>query len=137
MTTAKRTTQLKILLQSEQTEFILEAHNGLAAKIVEEAGFKGIWGSGLALSAQHAVRDNNELSWTDVVGMLDFMADATTIPILSKAFYTENDFELTTTVIPLGSGPWKVGKFDFGIYLEYDRVTDYWAKDIQVKKPLW
>jgi phosphoenolpyruvate phosphomutase len=78
----RKTTQLKNLLRSDETEFILEAHNGLAAKIVEETGFKGIWGSGLALSAQHAVRDNNELSWTQVVNILEFMSDATTIPIL-------------------------------------------------------
>ncbi|MFO0730280.1 MAG: hypothetical protein U0361_04670 [Nitrospiraceae bacterium] len=30
---------------SDQLEFICEAHNGLSAKIVEEAGFKGIWGA--------------------------------------------------------------------------------------------
>jgi len=88
----KKTTQLKQLLQSDQTEFILEAHNGLAAKIVEEAGFKGIWGSGLALSAQHAVRDNNELSWTQVVGMLEFMSDATSIPILLDGDTGYGDF---------------------------------------------
>ena len=29
----------------------MEAHNGLSAKVVEEAGFKGIWASGLAISA--------------------------------------------------------------------------------------
>ena len=78
----KKTSQLKKLLESSETEFILEAHNGLAARIVEEAGFRGIWASGLALSAQHAVRDNNELSWTQVVEALEFMSDATTIPIL-------------------------------------------------------
>ncbi len=88
----KKTSQLKNLLQSGQTEFILEAHNGLAAKIVEEAGFKGIWGSGLALSAQHAVRDNNELSWTQVVNMLEFMSDATTIPILLDGDTGYGDF---------------------------------------------
>jgi phosphoenolpyruvate phosphomutase len=88
----KKTTQLKALLQSDRTEFILEAHNGLAAKIVEEAGFKGIWGSGLALSAQHAVRDNNELSWTQVVEILEFMADATTIPILLDGDTGYGDF---------------------------------------------
>ena len=33
----KKTTQLKQLLQSERLEFIMEAHNGLSAKIVEEA----------------------------------------------------------------------------------------------------
>jgi phosphoenolpyruvate phosphomutase len=89
---SRKTTQLKQLLQSPQTEFILEAHNGLAARIVEEAGFKGIWGSGLALSAQHAVRDNNELSWTQVVNILEFMSDATTIPILLDGDTGYGDF---------------------------------------------
>jgi phosphoenolpyruvate phosphomutase len=88
----KKTTQLKNLLKSEQTEFILEAHNGLSAKIVEEAGFRGVWGSGLALSAQHAVRDNNELSWTQVVEMLEFMSDATSIPILLDGDTGYGDF---------------------------------------------
>lgn len=92
MHTLKKTTRLKNLLQSNQTEFILEAHNGLCAKIVEEAGFSGIWGSGLALSAQHAVRDNNELSWTQVVNMLEFMSDATTIPILLDGDTGYGDF---------------------------------------------
>jgi len=85
-------TQLRRLLTSPATEFILEAHNGLSAKIVEEAGFKGIWGSGLALSAQHAVRDNNELSWTQVLDHLEFMADATTIPILLDGDTGYGDF---------------------------------------------
>ncbi|MDT8321424.1 MAG: phosphoenolpyruvate mutase [Xanthomonadales bacterium] len=88
----KKTTQLKNLLSSTDIEFILEAHNGLCARIVEEAGFKGIWGSGLALSAQHAVRDNNELSWTQVVETLEFMADATRIPILLDGDTGYGDF---------------------------------------------
>ncbi len=88
----KKTTQLKNLLTSGRTEFILEAHNGLSAKIVEEAGFKGIWGSGLALSAQHAVRDNNELSWTQVIENLEFMSDATSIPILLDGDTGYGDF---------------------------------------------
>jgi phosphoenolpyruvate phosphomutase len=74
--------QLRKLLESNELEFILEAHNGVSASIVERTGFKGIWGSGLALSAQFGVRDSNEASWTQVVDMLEFMSDATTIPIL-------------------------------------------------------
>jgi len=88
----QKTTQLKNMLRSDQTEFILEAHNGLSARIVEEAGFKGIWGSGLALSAQHAVRDNNELSWTQVVEQLEFMTDVTSIPILLDGDTGYGDF---------------------------------------------
>jgi len=88
----QKTTQLRNMLNSGQTEFILEAHNGLSARIVEEAGFKGIWGSGLALSAQHAVRDNNELSWTQVVEQLEFMTDVTSIPILLDGDTGYGDF---------------------------------------------
>jgi phosphoenolpyruvate phosphomutase len=88
----KKTTKLKHLLTSPETSFILEAHNGLAARIVEEAGFAGIWASGLALSAQHAVRDNNELSWTQVVDTLEFMSDATSIPILLDGDTGYGDF---------------------------------------------
>ncbi len=80
--TPSKCTQLRRLLESPQLEFIMEAHNGISARIVEEAGFKGIWASGLAISAQYGVRDNNEASWTQVVEMLEFMSDITQIPIL-------------------------------------------------------
>lgn len=60
----------------------MEAHNGLSAKIVEEAGFAGIWGSGLSISAALGVRDCNEASWTQVLEVMEFMRDATRLPIL-------------------------------------------------------
>ena len=60
----------------------MEAHNGLSARIVEETGFRGIWASGLSISAALGVRDNNEASWTQVLEVVEFMADATSVPIL-------------------------------------------------------
>ncbi len=77
-----RSRQFKKVLFSDQLEFLCEAHNGLSAKIVEEAGFRGIWASGLSISAQFGVRDNNEASWTQVLDNLEFMSDAVRIPIL-------------------------------------------------------
>ena len=77
-----RTAKLRRMLHSAELEFLMEAHNGLSARIVREAGFKGIWASGLSISAQFGVRDNNEASWTQVVDMLEFMADAGDLPIL-------------------------------------------------------
>ncbi len=78
----KKTTQLKQMILSPQLEFLMEAHSGMSARIVEEAGFKGIWGSGLSIAGSLGVRDNNEASWTQVLDVLEFMSDATTIPIL-------------------------------------------------------
>src|SRR5260221_8762464 len=77
-----KTTRLKEMLLSKKIEYLMEAHSGLSAKIVEEAGFEGIWASGLSISASLGVRDNNEASWTQTLDVLEFMADATTLPIL-------------------------------------------------------
>ena len=78
----KKTTTLRNMLCGSQLEFLMESHNGLSAKIVEQAGFNGIWASGLALSASMGIRDNNEASWTQILEIVEFMSDATSIPIL-------------------------------------------------------
>merc|ERR1712216_983199 len=80
--TKRKTTQLREMFYKKELDFLMEAHNGLSAKIVEEAGFNGIWASGLSLSAQLGVRDNNEASWTQIVETVDFMSECTDIPIL-------------------------------------------------------
>ncbi len=77
-----KTTQLKQMISSPELEFLMEAHSGMSAKIVEEDGFKEILGSGLSISGSLGVQDNNEASWTQVLDVLEFMSDATTIPIL-------------------------------------------------------
>ncbi len=81
-TSLRKTTQLKHLVTRPELSFLMEAHNGLSAKVAEEAGFEGIWGSGLSISAALGTRDNNEASWTQVLEVVEFMADATRIPIL-------------------------------------------------------
>jgi phosphoenolpyruvate phosphomutase len=84
--------QFQALLHSPQLEFLMEAHNGLSAKIVEESGFKGIWASGLSVSAALGVRDRNEASWTQVLEVLEFMSDATSVPILLDGDTGYGDF---------------------------------------------
>ena len=80
------------LLTAPQLSFLMEAHNGISAKIVEEAGFEGIWASGLTLSASLGVRDRNEASWTQVLDVLEFMADGTSIPIMLDGDTGYGDF---------------------------------------------
>ncbi|MGB0632644.1 MAG: phosphoenolpyruvate mutase [Alphaproteobacteria bacterium] len=77
-----KSTRLRALLEGPDLGFLMEAHDGLSAKIAEEAGFEAIWASGLSMSAALGVRDSNEASWTQVLEVLEFMADATGIPIL-------------------------------------------------------
>ena len=73
---------LREIIASPDLSFLMEAHSGLSAKIVEEAGFRGVWASGLSISASLGLRDSNEASWTQVLEVLEYMADATSLPIL-------------------------------------------------------
>lgn len=78
----KKTTRLKDIIQSPRLAFLMEAHDGLSAAIVEETGFEGIWASGLTMSAAMGLRDSNEASYTQVLDTLELMSDRTSIPIL-------------------------------------------------------
>ena len=51
LTQPTKTQRLREILLRPQLDFLMEAHNGLSAKIAEEAGFAGIWASGLSMSA--------------------------------------------------------------------------------------
>lgn len=78
----RKSARLRALIEGPEMGFLMEAHDGLSAKIAQEAGFNAVWASGLSMSAALGVRDSNEASWTQVLEVLEFMADATTIPIL-------------------------------------------------------
>ena len=56
------------------------------------------------------------------------------LPIFSRAYYTNKPFEETTLDVPLGSGPYKVGRFEPGRYIEYERVKDWWGADLPVAR---
>jgi phosphoenolpyruvate phosphomutase len=70
------------LFRVPDVSFLMEAHDALSAVIAERSGFQGLWASGLSISASLGFRDANEASWTQVVEVVERMADTTTIPIL-------------------------------------------------------
>lgn len=59
-----------------------------------------------------------------------------TYPVLSKAWYETREFTASTLEPPLASGPYRVGNFSAGSYIEYERVEDYWAGDIGTARGL-
>jgi microcin C transport system substrate-binding protein len=54
------------------------------------------------------------------------------LPIFSKAYYTSHPFDSSSLDPPLGSGAYKVGAMSAGRFIEYQRVADYWGKDLPV-----
>jgi microcin C transport system substrate-binding protein len=56
------------------------------------------------------------------------------LPIFSRAFYAERSFEESSLEVPLGSGPYRVGQFEPGRYIEFLRVADWWGADLPVSR---
>jgi microcin C transport system substrate-binding protein len=54
------------------------------------------------------------------------------MPIFSKAYYTVENFDETTLKPPLGSGQYRIGRFEVGRFIEFDRVENYWGRDLPV-----
>jgi len=56
------------------------------------------------------------------------------LPIFSRAYYATRSFDESTLDAPLGSGAYKVGRFDAGRHIEYERVKDWWGADLPVSR---
>ncbi|MDH3472377.1 MAG: extracellular solute-binding protein [Rhodospirillales bacterium] len=56
------------------------------------------------------------------------------LEILPKHYWEGRDFEKTTLEPPLGSGPYRIGEFEPGRHLVFERVADYWGKDLPVNR---
>jgi microcin C transport system substrate-binding protein len=56
------------------------------------------------------------------------------LPIFSRAYYTAHSFEVSSLDVPLGSGAYKVGRFEPNRYIEYERVKDWWGADLPVSR---
>jgi microcin C transport system substrate-binding protein len=58
-------------------------------------------------------------------------------PILSKKHFDTVPFDSSRMEAPLGSGPYKVGLVSAGRTIEYDRVEDYWGRDLPVNRGMY
>jgi microcin C transport system substrate-binding protein len=56
------------------------------------------------------------------------------LPILSRAYYSKKEFDETTLEPPLGSGPYKVGRFEVGHFIEFERVKDWWGAGLPASR---
>jgi len=56
------------------------------------------------------------------------------MPIFSAVYYQTHAFDETTLEPPLGSSAYKVGAFDQGHFISFERVPDYWGRDLPVNR---
>ncbi|MFB8274820.1 isocitrate lyase/phosphoenolpyruvate mutase family protein [Nocardia colli] len=73
---------LESLFERAGLDFLMGAHDAVSAQIAQDAGFPGVWVSGLGLSAINGLRDSNELSWTQVMERIEMLSDRIAVPAL-------------------------------------------------------
>ena len=56
------------------------------------------------------------------------------LPIFSRSYYASRAFDETSLEPPLGCGPYKVGRFEPGRFIEFERVKDWWGADLPVTR---
>ena len=56
------------------------------------------------------------------------------LPIFSRAYYAARAFDESTLDIPLGSGRYRVKRFEAGRFIEFARVADWWGNDLPVSR---
>jgi microcin C transport system substrate-binding protein len=56
------------------------------------------------------------------------------LPIFSRAYYAKQPFDQSTLDIPLGCGAYKVGRFEVGHFIEFQRVNDWWGAGLPVAR---
>jgi len=78
-----RAAALRQLFATPGPIVIAGAHDGLSGRLVEEAGFSGIWASGFEISASFAVPDASILTMTETLEATRKIADVVTIPVIA------------------------------------------------------
>lgn len=58
------------------------------------------------------------------------------MPVLSKKYWQDRDFAATTLDVPVGSGPYRIERFEPGRFIVYKRDDNYWGKDLPVNRGL-
>ncbi|MGE0668735.1 MAG: extracellular solute-binding protein [Sphingomonadales bacterium] len=56
------------------------------------------------------------------------------LPVLAKHYWQGKEFSKVTLEAPLGSGPYRIGEVKPGRSIVYERVKDYWGKDLPVNR---
>jgi len=64
-----------------QKQIIVSAGDAITAKLVQEAGFDGIWVSGFEASARLGLADNGSITMTEMLNVAKPIVDAVSIPV--------------------------------------------------------
>ena len=74
---------LRRLFAAPEPIVIVGAHDGLSARLVEEAGFDGVWASCFEISAASGVPDASILTMTETLDAARSISDTVSVPVIA------------------------------------------------------
>lgn len=91
--------KLRNLLNISNLEYAMEAYNPISAMIAKNAGFKCLWVGSLGVSASLGIRDDSEISWSEMLSNVDNIFDYVNIPIIVDIDSGYGDENITARVV--------------------------------------
>ena len=76
----------------------------------------------------------HRVRFTFAAGQRDLAVQLASMPVISKRFYSLVRFDETTMEPPVGSGPYRIDRFEPGRSVVYRRDPGYWARDLPVNR---
>ncbi|MBT2363963.1 isocitrate lyase/phosphoenolpyruvate mutase family protein [Streptomyces sp. ISL-10] len=80
---ASKVDRLRDLLAGPSPVRAVGAHDGLTAKLVEQAGFDAVWASSFEISASHGLPDASLVTMTQYLDAATAMDEVTDIPVIA------------------------------------------------------
>jgi microcin C transport system substrate-binding protein len=78
--------------------------------------------------------DRYRVKFTLKEGNKEMILSLATNRVIPKHYWESRDFSEPQTEVPVGSGPYRISDYKIGQYIVWERVKDYWAKDLPVNK---
>lgn len=78
--------------------------------------------------------DTHRVRFDLAEGDKEMIINLGTNTILPKHYWESRNLSEPLEEVPLGNGPYTIGDYEIGSYVEYERVDDYWAADLPVNR---
>jgi len=78
--------------------------------------------------------DRYRVRYTISEGSMELIMALAGNTVLPKHYWEGRDFTEPSTEVPVGSGPYTISDYNIGQYVVYERLEDYWGRDLPVNR---
>ncbi len=101
---------------------------------IRDHAFPGVKAAYLSLKQVDVVSEREVLFTYHYPVNLNAMMALGKVATLPEHYWRTRDNSKTTIEPPLSSGPYRIGDFKLGKYIEFERVEDYWGQNVGVHR---